>query len=195
MAQGQPQQVIEIAQPLIRDAATIRQGTFPTALFSWRTMMSNAGRAEEGYRYLLEVRPGLDDFSSAPSDFKGAMMRQALLELSGSFLPPEQQLEAWNTHWAQREQLGDRSFLEDPYLVMLDHLFNGRLEAAVESALEDLAQPLAAWPLRPKTYHDALIKPIADDPRVAARLAELKREWAQQREQVLALLQEPEWSP
>jgi hypothetical protein len=68
------------------------------------------------------------------------------------------------------------------------------VDTAIEKTLEDLAQPLASFPLRPDAWEGPTWAPITSNPAVAARLSELRQEKQQIREQIVAMLQGPEWT-
>jgi hypothetical protein len=79
-------------------------------------------------------------------------------------------------------------------IVTDDYIMKGDIPAAVESYLYRLDLPMARSLQRHKRFDKALYAPVYENPEVAARLAQLDVEFAQLREQVAQMLQEPEWS-
>ncbi len=77
----------------------------------------------------------------------------------------------------------------------VDFFFMGDLDSAIEKATSK------TWPnrfhrgrSRGDEWEDPIWAPITSDPEIAARLSEMKREKQQGREQIAAMLEEPEWN-
>lgn len=186
--------VITVAQKMIAAPASMRHGSFPTALFSYVDYMSQADRHEEAYAFLVDVRPEIKSYEQLPEDIQGVLMQQASIVLMSGFKSFEARKAAWQV-FAQNLRAHGSWWLEDPRDKAVDFLFMGDLDSAIENVREDLAQPLASWPVRGDTWDAPTWNPITSNPEIAARLAEMKQEKQQAREQITEMLQKPEWQP
>jgi hypothetical protein len=192
-SRGDTAGLIAVAQKMIAAPATMRQDTFPTALFLYRNHMSKAGRHEEAYGFLTGLRPEIKSLEQLPEDIQGVLMQWASIELMSGFRNPEEVKSTW-TAYAQNLRENGSWWFENPFEQAADFMYMGDLDSAIEKALEDLAQPLATWPLLVDEWEDPIWAPITSDPAIAARLSELKREKQQTREQINEMLQGPEWT-
>ena len=78
---------------------------------------------------------------------------------------------------------------------MLYEVITGDYQVAADRFLEQrLSLPMATNLLRHQRRFAPLFNVIYEEPRVAARLAELDREFEQLREDVREMLQRPEWN-
>jgi len=192
-SRGNADEVIAVAQLMIAAPAAMRQDMFPTALFSYRYYMSLAGRYQEAYDFLTGLRPDIKSFDRLPDDIQGILMQWVSIELMSGFRSPEERKAAWEP-FARNLRANGSWWFNEPYEQSIDYFFTGDLDAAIEKAREDLAQPLSAWPTIVDEWADPIWAPIASSPEVAARLTEMKREKQQGREQVMAMLEAPEWN-
>jgi len=192
-SRGDSAELIAVAQKMIAAPASMRQDIFPTALFSYIHHMSKAGRNQEAYDFLVSIRPEIKSFEQLPDDLRGALMQWASIELMSGFSSPEERKAAWQVFAKNLRTQGPRWFA-DPFEQAADFLFMGDLVSAIVKAQEDLAQPLASWPIRGEVWDDPTWAPITSNPEVAARLAEMKQEKQQAREQINEMLQGPEWN-
>jgi len=185
--------VIEVAQRMIANPAGMRHDAFPTAVFTFRWYMSSAGRYREAYDFLVGVRPEITSFDQLPEDTQGILTQWVSIELMSGFSTEDERKAAWEP-FARNLRANGSWWLDKPYEQAIDSFFMGDLDAAIEKAREDLAQPLSAWPITVDEWEDPIWAPITADPEIAARLSELKREKQQGREQIAAMLEEPEWN-
>jgi tetratricopeptide (TPR) repeat protein len=186
-------EVIAVAQQMIAKPASMRHEAFPTAVFSYRSYMSRAGRYQEAYDFLVRVRPEITSFEQLPDDTQGILMQWASIELMSGFSNPEESKAAWEP-FARNLRANGSWWFNEPYEQAIDFFFMGDLDAAIEKARADLAQPLSSWPITVDEWEDPIWAPITANPEIAARLSELKREKQQGREQIAAMLEEPEWN-
>jgi TolB-like protein/thioredoxin-like negative regulator of GroEL len=192
-ARGDMERLIEIAEKMIAAPASMRHDTFPTALYGYSNAMSKAGRQQEAYDFLVNVRPELLAFDRLPEDIQGVLMQGVMIELMSGFKSPEERKAAWMVHTESLRRNGPWWFGE-PADQARDALFTGDVDTAIEKTLEDLAKPLASFPLRPDAWEGPTWAPITSNPVVAARLSGLRQEKQQTREQIVAMLQGPEWT-
>jgi TolB-like protein/Tfp pilus assembly protein PilF len=192
-SRGNADEVIAVAQPMIAQPAVMRQEIFPTALFSFRYYMSKAGRYREAYDFLVGLRPEIASFEKLPKDIQGMLMQWVSIELMSGFRSPEERKAAWEP-FANNLRTNGSWWFDDPLDQAVDFFFMGDLDAAIEKLREDIAQPLATWPVRAQEWSDPIWSPITSDPEVTARLSEMNREKQQAREQIMAMLEEPEWN-
>lgn len=186
-------ELIMVAQKMIAAPASMRHGSFSTALFSYRTYMSKAGRSREAYRFLVGLRPEIESYEQLPADVHGVLMQWASIELMSGFRSHEARKTAWQPFAQSLREHGSWWF-EDPQSQAVDFLFMGDLDSAIEKAQEDLAQPLASFPIRGDVWDDPMWEPILSNPEIAARLSEMKREKQQAQQQINEMLQGPEWN-
>ena len=193
VSRGDANQVIAVAEKMIAAPASMRHESFPTAVFSYSTYMSRAGRYEEGYDFLVSTRPEIESFEQLPGDIQGVFMQWVSIELMSGFKSPEERKSVWEV-FAQNLRAHGPWWLEDPIAQAVDFLFMGNLDLAIEKAREDLTQPLATWPNRADSWDSPTWDPITSNPEIAARLSEMEREKQQARELINEMLQGPEWS-
>ena len=156
--------------------------------------MSRAGRYEEAYDFLVGTRPEIKSFEQLPGDIQGVLMQWVSIELMSGFKSPEERKLVWQV-FAQNLRAHGPWWLEDPVDQAIDFLFMGDLDSAIEKAREDLAQPLATWPIRGDAWNSPTWDPITSNPEITARLSEMEREKQQARKQISEMLQGPEWNP
>jgi TolB-like protein len=192
-SRGDDEGLIAVAQKMIAAPASMRHDVFPTALFSYRHHMSKAGRYQEAYDFLTGLRPEIKSFDQLPGDIRGTLMQWASIELMSGFKSMQERNAAWQA-FAQNLRAQGSWWFDSPGDQSKDFLFSGDLDSAIEKAREDLAQPLASWPIRGDTWEDPIWAPITSDPQIATRMAEMKREKEQAREQINEMLQGPEWN-
>jgi hypothetical protein len=171
----------------------MRQEIFPTALFSYRFYMSKAGRYQEAYDFLAGLRPEITAYDQLPEDIQGILMQWVSIELMSGFKSPEERKAAW-APFAINLRANGSWWFDDPLDQTVDFFFMGDLDSAVEKLREDIAQPLATWPIRGQEWSDPIWAPITSGPEIAARLSEMEREKQQAREKILAMLDKPEWN-
>jgi TolB-like protein/Tfp pilus assembly protein PilF len=191
-SRGDAAGVIAVAQKMIAAPASMRHDSFPTALFSYSTHMSRAGRHQEAYDFLVGLRPEIESYEQLPDDIQGVLMQWASIELMSGFTSPEERQSAWQV-FAQNLRANGPWWFEHPYEQAVDAMFMGDLDSAIEKAREDLAQPLASWPIRGDSWDSPMWDPITSNPEVATRLSEMEREKQQARNQINEMLQGPEW--
>ena len=192
-SRGDATELIAVARKMIAAPASMRQGAFPTALFSYRHHMSKAGRHEQAYNFLVGLRPEIKSLEQLPKGIHGVLMQWASIELMTGFRSPEERKSAWEA-FAKNLRVKGPWWFERPGDQAVDFLFIGDLKSAIDKVQEDLAQPLATWPIRGESWGDPIWAPITSDPAIAARLSEMKREKQQAREQIHEMLQGPEWN-
>jgi len=191
-ARGDASELIVVAQKMIAAPASMRHDSFPTALFSYGTYMSRAGRYEEAWDFLVSVRPEITSYEQLPADVQGVLMQWVSIELMSGFRGAEARKSAWQV-FAQNLRANGSWWFKEPGDQAVDFLYMGDLDSAIEKAKEDLAKPLASWPIRGEAWDNPIWLPITSNPEIAARLSELKREKQLAREQITEMLQGPEW--
>ena len=75
----------------------------------------------------------------------------------------------------------------------IEKCVTGDITAAVENYLYRLNLPMAVNLQRHKRWDKTFYAPLYEDPAVATRLSQLDTEFAQLRDQVSEMMQEPEW--
>jgi adenylate cyclase len=186
---------LKLAQSMISDQVPTRQGAFAQALVSYVELMFRANMAREAYDFLLSVRPETANYDVLPDDNEGLIMQWASIILMSGFEDPEKQKEAWLKLSANMDNMGRPWRDPEGGILIFDLVILGDYEAAVEHYLKDrLSRPFARNLLMHRRLFEPLLGPVYNDPRVAARLSELDKEYKQLRKDVSALMLEPEWN-
>ena len=192
---GQTDLALELAQQMIADQVTGRQGIFFAAGAAYRLMMAEEGRAREGYDFLLSTRPELQDFGAPGIDIKGRDMQWSAINLMSIYSDPAETRARWIELTDALTAAGIPWMQFDSFVRAEDHLLRGEHEQAVDWFLsETLNEPLTTQPDIIKELRSPIYSSITDDPRVAARLAELERDLEGMRSLVRDMLEEPEWN-
>jgi len=187
---------LKLAQSMISDQVTTRRGAFGQALASYVELMFRANMASEAYDFLLSVRPEIANYDVLPEDNQGLIMQWASIVLMSGFEDPEKQKEAWQKLSANMDNQGFPWRDPENGTLIFDLVILGDNEAAVEHYLNDrLSRPLARNLLMHRRLFEPLLGEVYNDPRVAARLSELNKEYKQLRKDVSKLMLEPEWNP
>ena len=192
-ARGDMEQALLLAQSMINDQVSIRQGSFFAALAVYNELMSNSGREREAYDFLLSVRPELEDFTTFPGNWQGVQMQRHMILLLPAFKSPEEVRQAWLEHAA----ILDRSFprwREISTNQVLNELMQDRLDEAERLAIDvHLSQPIATNLRRVERLQAPEFGAINQRPELMARMSEVQLEKAKLREGVSEMMLEPEW--
>lgn len=192
-ASGDREQALLLAQSMIKDQVSIRQGSLGTALDIHNELMSASGREQEAYGFLLSVRPELEDFTTFPGDWKGVQMQRRLILLMYAFKSPEDVRQAWLGFTTSL----DRSFprwRESTQNQVLNNIMQGRLEEAERLAIDaHLSKPVANDLRRVEDLQQAEFGAINQRPELLARMAAVQLEKAKLRDGVMEMMQKPEW--
>ena len=185
---------ITLSEKVISAQVTERRGSFANPLFTYSSLMLDSGKAQQAYDFLVSVRPEIADYSTLPVGLEGLLMQLASVRLLTGFASFEVREQAWLqivSHW---ETLGFP--WKDPKTrrVTDNYIITGDIPAAIESYLFRLNMPMARNLNRHKRFDKTIYAALYEDPGVAARLSQLDTEFAQLREQVSEMMQEPEWS-
>ncbi len=192
-ARGDLDQALLLAQSMIKDQVSIRQGSFPAALAVYREIMSKSGREREAYDFLLSVRPELEDFASFPGDYRGAIMQRHMLILMSAFKSPEETRKAW-LDWASVMDQAFPRWREIAINQVLDELMQGRPDEAERVAIDVyLAKPIASNLRAVEDLQAPVFGVITQRPELMARMSEVQKEKTKLRDGVSEMMQKPEW--
>jgi tetratricopeptide (TPR) repeat protein len=187
---------LALASEVIADQVENRQGAYGGVVFYYVEQMLQQGRAQEAYDFLVSVRPDIAHYDEIAQNVQGLILQWASIGLLTGFSSPEERQAAWQAFSSEMTAIGIpwKQGPSDPN-VTWDHLMNGKLEQAIEHYLEyELEEPLAKNLDRHKKLFYAMYGPVYEDPRVAAKLSEDAKRYAEVREEVREMLQRPEWS-
>jgi len=188
------QQALSLAQSMIKDQVSIRQGSLGTALDIHNELMSANGHEREAYEFLLSIRPELEDFTTFPGDWKGVQMQARMISLMLAFKSPEEVRQAWIDYTVSL----DRSFprwRERTSNQVFNELMQGRPEVAERLAIDvHLSRPIATNLHRVEGLQAPEFGAINQRPELMARMSEVQLEKARLREGVSKMMQEPEWT-
>lgn len=192
-AVGDMEQALSLAQSMIEDQVSIRQGSFFTALAIYGELMEKGGRHREAYDFLLSIRPELEDFATFPGDFKGLRMQRQMILLMPVFKSPEEVRQAWLQHAANLERAFPR-WREFTLNRVLDEMMQGRYDEAERMAIDvHLSQPVASNLRRVEQLQGPEFGAINQRPELLARMSDVQQEKAKLRDRVSEMLQKPEW--
>ena len=90
------QHEIELARAMISDQVDLRRNSFANALFEFTNLMLDGNRAEEGFGFLVSVRPDVENYDVLPADGHGLLMQWAGIALLSGFETFENTRTAWN---------------------------------------------------------------------------------------------------
>jgi len=192
-ARGDMDQALTLAQSMIKDQVSIRQGSLGDALNIHNELMSANGREKEAYDFLLSVRPELEDFATFPGDWKGVQMQGRMVRLMAAFKSPEETRQAWLDYTTTMDRAFPR-WRERIENQILDELMQGRLDEAERLAIDvHLSQPIASDLRRVERLQAPEFGAINQKPELMARMSEVQMEKAQLRDGVSEMMQKPEW--
>jgi len=185
---------LELATAMLRDDVEMRRFGFTSALFSYVDLMTDQGRAKEGYDFLASLYPGIAEIDKAPVDLKHMLVRQAGVELMKVFAPREQFLSTLDS-LISYQQAAKLPWLDSPRSQVYRHLLRDEFDQAKTIALNDELTWNPADSLNVDyRYQTPLYRGLAQQPEVAARLRERSTEIAVLRDEVQTMLLEPEWN-
>jgi len=192
-ASGDMDQALLLAQSMIRDQVSIRQGSLFAALAIHNELMSKSGREREAYDFLLSIRPQLEDFGTFPGDYQGVQMQRFMLLLMPAFKSPEETRLAWLDYSGVMDRAFPR-WREIPINQVLDELMQGRPDEAERMAIDVyLSEPIAADLRIVERMQAPVFGVINQRPELMARMSQVQMEKAQLRDGVSEMMQKPEW--
>jgi TolB-like protein/tetratricopeptide (TPR) repeat protein len=192
---GEVEQSIELSQRMIEDQVDNRRGSFWLANFYYADNMMRAGRSQEAYDFLVELRPEVENWDGESPDFNLVIMKRFAILLMSGFATFEERQDAWNRYVEAAEAQAFPVVEKGNAADIIDALINGDIERAVTTHLEyRMSESVAEAPWRHRSTLEALYQPLYSDPRYIAALGERNRQVTQSREAVQELLLTPEWS-
>jgi len=185
---------LKLATTMLRDDVDIRRFGFTRALFSYSDLMTEQGKAGEAFEFLASLYPGMDDFETAPDNFKLVMVRQAGVELMSRFAPRDQFLTAFE-FMDEQQRAAKLPWLSSPRSRIRRHLLRGEIDQAKTIALEeDLSRELSNNLSERNRYGSPIFRDLSQLPEVAARLRERDIELAALQNEVETMMLNPEWN-
>jgi len=192
-ASGDLEQALLLAQSMIKDQVSIRQGSLGTALNIHNELMSASGREQEAYDFLLSVRPETEDFATFPGDWKAAQMQRRMVLLMHAFKSPEETRQAWLDYSSTLKRAFPR-WSESVENQILDELMQGRPDEAERLAIDVyLSEPVTNNLRRVEILERAEFGAINQRPELMARMSQVQLEKAKLRDGVNEMMLEPEW--
>jgi TolB-like protein/Tfp pilus assembly protein PilF len=192
-ALGDMEQALALAQSMITDQVSMRQGSFFTALAMYNKIMSERGREREAYDFLLSVRPELEDFATFPGNYRGEMMQRHMILLMSAFKSPEETRKAW----LDFASVMDRAFprwREIAINQFLDELMQGSPDEAERMAIDAyLSEPVSSNLRAVENLQEPVFGVINQRPELLARMSVVQKEKAKLRDGVSEMLLKPEW--
>ncbi len=195
VARNEPEQVLRLASSMISDQIDMRDGAFEIANVEYAMLMLRTGRAREANDFLAAVRPDISNYDEMPADPQGESMQYFSILLMTGYATSETRLLAWQTFTSNWDKKGYPWRHPKSIDLLLDRIFHGDTEGAVKQWLQfQHLQSVASTLWWKRESQGVLFQELRSDPRVSASINEFNQEFAQIREQVQQLLQEPEWN-
>lgn len=195
IAREEYQKALELTRSMISDQIENRRGAFGEALFTYRDLMMESGKSKEAYDFLVSVRPEIANYDEMPTNFNAILMQWASVNLMTGFETFEARKDAWMKVTANMEESGFPWREPDNFGFLLHKVYTGDIDGATNVYLEHhIGRPLATNLEMHIQRNKLALADVYADPRVAARFTELGKEHEQFREQVRALMLEPEWN-
>jgi len=182
------ERVSMLAEAMIRDNVENRGDAYNMALFSYVNSMIDLGQAGRVPEFLESLRPGITSPDYRARDVKDMIMQfalvHALLEV-GSVDTANRML----TTMVEVADAAAPGWRDDDEVQMLLAIARGEIDTAIEHAIADLSEPLSNqldWEIMYR--HNAWVRPVLKDERVAKRLRELDAEVDEAGRDVLEML-------
>jgi TolB-like protein/tetratricopeptide (TPR) repeat protein len=177
-----------IAERMLNDGVGNRGSAYEIAVMAYASAMVELGRADRVPEFFETLTPGVGKPGFVPADFRQMMLRFALI-LALSSDGPDETTDAMLGNLGTTADAVTPGWRDNNSLLMTIAIAHGDRDAAITSALADLAQPLAEnlnWDLQYR--HLAWVRPLLEDERVASRVSELDAELFTAREDVRRML-------
>jgi TolB-like protein len=195
VARHEQEQILALAKSMIIDQVDMRHGAFDFANVEYADLMLEAGRAREGYEFLLSVRPDISNYEVMPADPQGEVMQRYSILLMTGFDTFEARLATWNAFTANWDKKGYPWRNPRFWDFTWDRIINGDIETATENFLQyQLTLPVATTLWRREDHLRPFFEEMMSDPRVVAGMVEFNKEYDRIRKDVQEMLQEPEWN-
>jgi TolB-like protein/tetratricopeptide (TPR) repeat protein len=196
VAREDKEQVIELASAVIAGQVDDRQNAYSDSLYHYIDTMMRDDRAKEAYDFLASVRPEITQYDQVPSDFIGLSTQWASIAVMSGFETFENRKAAWNEFTGRLDELGfPWKKVPESGNYTWNYVINGEVEQAVDHVLShELTEPVSKNPGLHRKPLYALFAPVYEDQRVAAKLIERGKRFAELREDVRTMLQKPEWN-
>jgi TolB-like protein len=195
VARHEQEQILALAKSMIIDQVDMRHGAFVVANVEYADLMLEAGRAREGYEFLLSVRPDISNYEVMPADPQGEVMQRYSILLMTGFDTFEARLATWNAFTANWDKKGYPWRNPRFWDFTWDRIINGDIETATENFLQyQLTLPVATTLWRREDHLRPSFEEMMSDPRVVAGMVEFNKEYDRIRKDVQEMLQEPEWN-
>jgi len=188
------ERALMLAKSMIEDQVSVRQGSHFTALAIYSELMSNIGRQQEAYEFLLSIRPDLADFTRFPGNYTGLQIQRYLFILGTTFKSAEESKQDWLAYSANMDR-GFPRWREFTATQLIDLIVQGKFDEAERFAIDvHLARPIATNIRRVDDLREPIFGAINQRPEVLARMTAVEQEKAGLSDGISELLLEPEWN-
>ncbi|KAA9131345.1 hypothetical protein F3N42_08460 [Marinihelvus fidelis] len=194
-AHGDDALALTLARSMLEDDIDFRHGSFSSAVFGYVELMTDAGKAREGFDELSALRPGAMAFDGQPGSLTDGLVIMAALEWLPLIFEPEDVNRMWQNARVSLDHALPR-WVENP----IAKLWIARYEEDPQSAQSVVLDELIPRPPGrnlglPDLLARPVMQPVFEDPEVQAALAQLEREADALRGEVREMLLQPEWNP
>jgi tetratricopeptide (TPR) repeat protein len=187
-------EALQLARAMMDDNVGLRRGAYADATWIYSNLMMAQGRAREAFDYLVSLDPTIVDFSVLPESERSNILQYMAQYLMRGFTSRAEVLAAWEVTIKSLDEAGI-PWHNDEENLMWDAILRGNDNEAAKILLEDVwSKPLATSLERTEFLATREFAELLERPEVAARRAEMDKEFQLAQEQVRALLQTPEWN-
>jgi len=188
------ERALMLAESMIKDQVSVRQGSHGTAMAIYSELMSNSGRHQEAYEFLLSIRPELADFTHFPGNYQGLQIQRYLFILGTTFKSAEESKQYWLAYSANMDR-GFPRWREFTSTQLLDLIMQGKLDEAERFAIDvHLSKPVATNIRRVDDLREPIFGAINQRPEVLARMTAVEQEKAGLSDGISELLLDSEWN-
>jgi TolB-like protein len=187
-------EALQLSRAMIDDKVGLRRGAYGDATWVYSNLMMAQGRAREAYDYLVSQDPKIVDFSVLAESARSDILQYMALYLMRGFASQAEVLAAWEASIKSLDDAGI-PWRNNEGDLMWDAILRGNDNEAAKILLEEeWSKPLASSLDRTEFLATREFAELLERPEVAARKAEMDKEYQLAQEQVRALLQTPEWN-
>ena len=188
------ERALMLAESMIKDQVSVRQGSHGTAMAIYSELMSNSGRQQEAYEFLLSIRPELADFTPFPANYTGLQIQRYLFILGTTFKSAEESKQDWLAYSANMDR-GFPRWREFTSTQLLDLIMQGKLDEAERFAIDvHLSKPVATNIRRVDDLREPIFGAINQRPEVLARMSAVEQEKAGLSDGISEMLLDSEWN-
>ena len=192
IAVGDDETIKAVAFAIMEDDVPDRQGVQGNALREFVRIMQEGGASQSALNRLETIFPGIKDNFSNEDDLPMIVRRASLLGLWKEILPPDE----YNIRYEQLIRVADEKgfpWRTIPSARLSVATLGGDFQTAIPAAIEVLDDTNALSTGWKQFEQSPLFVTLLEEPEIINRLSQFKSDEARYREDIEAMLQEPDW--